>query len=531
MNFKKATPFFLIAVLTMTPVSASEIHDAAKAGDLQTVKQLTADNTELISSTDRFGRTALHWACRGVHPALIGYLLETGADVNVKDRNGIQPLHSTASRGHSEAVALLIDKGASVDARSDLDGGTPLHYAAENGHREVVKLLLSKGASITAKDMSERTALHLAAWEGQVEVLERLCDEMAGAKRSNLDIQDFDGCTSLHLACAGGQLDAARTLISKGVNVDVRNAIGKSAFNLATEGGFSEITELLASSGANQGPAAFPKLRGPYLGQTPPGRTPRIFAKGIVSTSLGRHSNIVFSPDLNEATWRDTGRRRLVYSRNEGGVWSAPTEIPFKEGYSVDAPVYSADGNRLYFMAGPREASGMVGKEKLWYIDRGGDGWLEATFVDSNVNSIPMHFQFSVDSEGNIYTGGRDIYCARNTNGSYDIPEALPAPINTDGSEMGPFISPDGSYLIFNRVTPPPTWSSRLLISFRTPDGTWSEPLSMDELLGGWSSIVKVSPDGKYLFFLSRREGSAQERSVYWVEASILEELKQGELQ
>jgi hypothetical protein len=251
-----------------------------------------------------------------------------------------------------------------------------------------------------------------------------------------------------------------------------------------------------------------------------------MFAKGIVSTSVGRHSNIVFAPDLQEATWRDISERRLVYSRCKSGKWTEPVVIPFKDGYSVDAPCYSADGNRLYFMAGLRETSGMVGRETIWYMNRIEEGWSEPVEIDSNVNSIPMHFQFSVDAEGNVYTGGKDIYCTRLVDGHYRMPEKLPAPVNTDHSEMGPFAAPDGSYLIFNRVTMPPNWSSELLISFRRPDNTWSEPRGLDELLGGWSSITRVSPDGKYLFFLSKRDGSARERSVYWIEASMTDSLK-----
>lgn len=525
---RQSIVFLLLSTLLTISVPASEIHDAAKEGDLETVRRLIADDPELITALDRFRRTPLHWACRGVHFPVVEYLLEMGADVNAGDMNGIQPLHSAASRGHAASVALLIDNGAAVDGRSDLDGGTPLHYAAENGHEDVVDLLLARGAPIAARDISERTALHVAAWKGRGEVLDRLCDGMLAAGRANLDLQDFDGCTPLQLACTGGQTDAVRTLVARGADLDVRNAVGKSAFNLAAEGGFAQIAEFLASMGADQSPPVFPKLAGAYLGQIPPGQTPQIFAKGIVSTSQGRHSNIVFSPDLKEAIWRNISTRRFVYSRYEGGVWSAPREIPFKDGYSVDAPCYSADGNRLYFMAGPMEASGMVGKEEIWYIDRNNGGWLEPCLVDSSVNSVPMHFQFSVDSDGNIYTGGSDIYYFRNQGGRYGAPQKLPAPINSEGSEMGPYISPDGSYLIFNRVTPPPDWSSRLLISYKEPGGAWSEPQSIDELLGGWSSIARISPDGRYLFFLSKREGSAQERSVYWVDASILDGTKQN---
>jgi Tol biopolymer transport system component len=40
---------------------------------------------------------------------------------------------------------------------------------------------------------------------------------------------------------------------------------------------------------------------------------------------------------------------------------------------------------------------------------------------------------------------------------------------------------------------------------------------------------ARVTPDGKYLFFMSDRPGSARERSIYWVDAKVIEELRPRE--
>jgi len=47
----------------------------------------------------------------------------------------------------------------------------------------------------------------------------------------------------------------------------------------------------------------FPVLRGPYLGQKPPGMAPEVFAPGIVTTELNEHGSPTFSPDLSEMYW------------------------------------------------------------------------------------------------------------------------------------------------------------------------------------------------------------------------------------
>ena len=56
------------------------------------------------------------------------------------DNEGKTALHVASLEGHSEAVKLLLEAGAEVDAEDD-NGQTPLSWAAENGHSEAVKLL------------------------------------------------------------------------------------------------------------------------------------------------------------------------------------------------------------------------------------------------------------------------------------------------------------------------------------------------------------------------------------------------------
>ena len=75
-------------------------------------------------------------------------------------------------------------------------------------------------------------------------------------------------------------------------------------------------------------------LRGPCLGQDPPGAAPVVFAPGIVSTG-GQELSITFSPDGKELFFCATGptyRPRFIFhSRLEGGVWTVPREAPFSD--------------------------------------------------------------------------------------------------------------------------------------------------------------------------------------------------------
>jgi ankyrin repeat protein len=57
------------------------------------------------------------------------------------------PLHIACGYGHAEVSLVLLDHGAEIDAK-DKNGGTPLHDASYNGHAEVSLVLLGHGAEL-----------------------------------------------------------------------------------------------------------------------------------------------------------------------------------------------------------------------------------------------------------------------------------------------------------------------------------------------------------------------------------------------
>lgn len=524
------TIIVIASILLITTLRASEIHDAATNGELNHVKQLIESNQQLLNLHDNDGRTPLHWACRGVHFEIIKYLVEMGADINATDANGMIPLHNVAARNHPEAVKFLIENGAHIDEQSIFDSGTPLHYAIQNGFINVVSILLDNGARGDLKNRYENTPLHDAVLAGNRDIFELLVDKLSEKDSALLNIKDFDGNTALHLACIRSDSKSVAYLVTKGADINIRNTLGQTPYNIVKKTGSGDIASFLIQNGANQSPQKFPLLKGPYLGQTPPGKTPKLFAKGIVSTSRGMHANIAFSPDLNEVVWESMDT--LYIMKMENNIWSAPEKLVlFKENYSVDAPYFSQDGQRMFFVAGLRDTARLMDNEKIWYIERKNTSWSEPQLFDSLVNAEPIHWQTSMDKNGNVYTSG--LNCILFESGTYTTRESLPAIINVVpdsiqyAGEVAPFISPDGDFLIFDRFTPPPPrWSVDFLISFKDDDGNWTKAKDLTSKINGNGTIGRVSPDGKYLFFLSTRPGSAVERSVYWIDAEVIEELK-----
>jgi ankyrin repeat protein len=165
---------FLLALLFFPAVlNAGEVHEAAKAGDLQKLKSLLDKDPSLLYVQDEQGKTPLHWATGRGQLAAMQVLLDTyRVDVNVRNKNNGTPVHVAASQAQPEALRILLDHNALVDARAK-NGATPLHFAAfkrKPGHLEAARILLEHKADVNARMDSGATPLLLALNNGNTEM-------------------------------------------------------------------------------------------------------------------------------------------------------------------------------------------------------------------------------------------------------------------------------------------------------------------------------------------------------------------------
>jgi len=89
--------------------------------------------------------------------------------------------------------------------------------------------------------------------------------------------------------------------------------------------------------------------------------------------------------------------------------------------------------------------------------------------------------------------------------GEYTAPMALPESVNSPYPEFFPVISSDGETLLFTALQRPEGFAyAEVFVSFRQPDGSWSEARKLGEAVNrGSSRFARLSPDGEYLFFTS----------------------------
>ncbi len=272
-------------------------------------------------------------------------------------------------------------------------------------------------------------------------------------------------------------------------------------------------------------------LKGPYLGQKPPGMTPEVFAPDILPDS-NYHTSPVFTPDGKEVYWKMQGTKTITMMKIENGFWTTPKEITLSSNLDdFRDPCISPDGKKLFFLSKGILPNQSQEKENIWFVERLEDGWSEPKPLGEDINSHKLHWQVSVASNGNLYftsrmTGIEDIYFSKYLDGKYQKPESLGPAINTEKMcETTPFISPDENYIIFSRWDLADKNSfMQPYISFRNKDGTWDSAIKMENI--GYCLCPQVSPDGKYFFFLGIVNG---EFRVMWVSAKVIKDLKPKE--
>jgi quinoprotein dehydrogenase-associated probable ABC transporter substrate-binding protein len=177
----------------------------------------------------------------------VGYLLEKkNASVNKLNLQGESMLQQALIQASPAMVAFLIQHGADVNMR-DHDGWTPIMTAAYNDGADNIKVLAAHGADPNVMSPQNLTPLGVAVQYGKEKAALALLEVGANAGRAVGE----GGYTPLMLASANDAQQLAKALIQKGADVNARNAGGVTALMMAAAGGHAEMASLLLGAGAN----------------------------------------------------------------------------------------------------------------------------------------------------------------------------------------------------------------------------------------------------------------------------------------
>ncbi len=487
---KKMILILAVVLLSDLYLQAQDLNRAIQQGDLALVKALLEKNPSLIHSSA--GET--------------------------------KPLHFAAKLNQKEIAEYLVSKGAVIDEReSDSLDFTPMTWAIRNGNKDIIEMFLKKGANVQYRSWLDESYLHFAALFNKSELAELLINkgiDKNTVKKGNL--------APLHIAVVAGNIDVVKLLVQKGANLGVKSKDGGTPLHFAVAAGKDEIADFLRQSGAKDIPRDFPEYKGNYLGLKRPGTAPEAFAPELFLDIYRSHSAPAISPNGKQIYWEGIFMQgsndipRIWHMKEVDGKWQAPQVASFSD-YPSGGPAFSYDGQKLFFFS-MRPRTGEPARDTdLWYVERQGDGWSEPKHLNSPVNEdgVSETYPF-LAKDGTLYfsfAGSRGAGLSKSAffNGTYTKPENLGDLFDSDYVDN----CRDMEYIILMSDRRKEKFHYEMFISFHMPDGKWSKPIFLGEDLhqGKRAGLGRVTPDGKYLFFI-------RDFSFFWVSAKIIDELR-----
>ncbi len=143
---------------------------------------------------------------------LVRYLVEVGlekTDINIEDNNGKTPLHTAIDAGQFAMTKYLIEvSGANLRAKDD-NGNRPLHSAVDSGNTEIVTFILKLGLKLT-----------------------------------DINAENNDSMTPLHIACKKSFPEIALLLIESHANMNIKDKFGKLPADYAKQSNNEKLIEI-----------------------------------------------------------------------------------------------------------------------------------------------------------------------------------------------------------------------------------------------------------------------------------------------
>ena len=230
------------------PSNFTALHAGAFIGVPEVMASLLKIDKWDLNATDRDGRTALMWATRIGHDAIVKVLLEQeGINPHVVDRLGRTPLLWAARDGYEGILEMLLERNDANPDTADSYGRTPLSMAAEREREKIVRMLLEQNdVNPDSADKNGRTPLSWATRSGLTGALRILLER----NDVNPDGADKGGRTPLSWAAGprvvGHSEGALRILLERNdVNPDSVDIGGRTPLSWAASDGSARVLQML----------------------------------------------------------------------------------------------------------------------------------------------------------------------------------------------------------------------------------------------------------------------------------------------
>jgi ankyrin repeat protein len=232
--------------------SAEVFVKAAIRGDVVQIQSMLKQGVNVNATHPITKWTALIAASYYGQKKITSLLIESGADVNAKDKSGGTALIKAVMPGpyqnlqehlkdKAEIVRMLLKAGADPQYKDPL-AGKAWEIAMINGHREIIQVFEQEGV----KGIKEMHLIHAASAGDGVMVKQLLAD------KTDVNYIDSDGWSALSEACLAGNTEFLKMLIEAGGNVNLKHQKGWTCLMIAAHNNSEEVVRVLLESGADR---------------------------------------------------------------------------------------------------------------------------------------------------------------------------------------------------------------------------------------------------------------------------------------
>ncbi|XP_032982279.1 transient receptor potential cation channel subfamily A member 1 isoform X1 [Rhinolophus ferrumequinum] len=233
-------------------VNASPLHHAAEEGQVELMDMIIHDSScEVLNVMDNYGNTPLHRAAEKNQVESVKFLLSEGANPNLRNRNMMAPLHLAVQGLHNQVVKVLIEHSSTNINLEGENGNTAVIIACSKDNSEALQMLLNKGAKPCKSNKWGCFPVHQAAFSGAkkcMEIILKFGEENGYNRQAHINFVNNGKSSPLHMAVQSGDLEMIKMCLDNGAQLELIENGKCTALHFAATQGATEIVKLMISS-------------------------------------------------------------------------------------------------------------------------------------------------------------------------------------------------------------------------------------------------------------------------------------------
>jgi ankyrin repeat protein len=152
-------------------------------------------------------------------------------------------LHIASYNGMLHIVKYLCKKFPSITSALDNEGSLATHYAARGNDVQMLQFLLDQGLRPDAGTQSGSTILHLAAYDGNADMVSYLCEKYPQL----IHVQDTTGYSAAHYAAGSGNIPLLLNILQYGIDPHIKSSNGSTLLLKAVYNGRKPMVKYLCT--------------------------------------------------------------------------------------------------------------------------------------------------------------------------------------------------------------------------------------------------------------------------------------------